>query len=609
MGEDKNWGTVPFLRVLRPEPGEAVEGAVLATYSADLVVVAAALLSLAGLDDDRGSGSKVDFANAFERLKGKFRVLCQRGRLLAPPRSTLVLNLMDRFVREVPADEREMAWHPKIALVRYRAEDGAITWRIWAGSRNLTKSMAWELGVVAVSTESAGQTVPGIGKMGEVLAARAGLESLDPQRVRRELEGLQWRLPRGMRIDDFRLWNAGERREFPAAPAGIKKLIVMAPYLDGSVVAKLGAWGKDGTERILISTLPELKKLSMQAHQPLAGFSNGLRYLNVPDEEEADADTDAPGVSDEEPEARGIHAKLINAEHSRGRDLWLGSANLTQRGWLGPNAEIILSVATDPEYCAGIESFLAGQTCEVYQGQLESLEFDDPEQERLDEIRTALTASWNLRQERDDGADWLSGDFDPHDLDPALDVSVGRLNEDLHDWPHGVTRVRMSPAAAGNATELVIISLRLGEKDCRWVQVATISGFQTNDRDRAVMARFLDVRTFLSWIRSMLDDSTAGDGGGDWHTPPGPKKPPGKKGDLELWAPSLEQALKAWLRDPEQLKRVDVILTRYLGTMKKPEDEPRSDEEKEALDAISKVWPIIRRELLGARRSNGDEQA
>ena len=47
MAEDKNWRTVPFLRVLRPEPGETVEGAVLATYSTDLVVVAAALFQFA----------------------------------------------------------------------------------------------------------------------------------------------------------------------------------------------------------------------------------------------------------------------------------------------------------------------------------------------------------------------------------------------------------------------------------------------------------------------------------------------------------------------------------------------------------------------------------
>ena len=71
MTESRHWRSFPFLQALRPEPGEVVDAAVLATYSADLVVVAASLLALAGLDDDRGSGSKVDFANAFERLNGR----------------------------------------------------------------------------------------------------------------------------------------------------------------------------------------------------------------------------------------------------------------------------------------------------------------------------------------------------------------------------------------------------------------------------------------------------------------------------------------------------------------------------------------------------------
>ena len=44
----KHWRSFPFLQALRPEPGEVVDSAVLTTYSADLVVVAASLLALAG---------------------------------------------------------------------------------------------------------------------------------------------------------------------------------------------------------------------------------------------------------------------------------------------------------------------------------------------------------------------------------------------------------------------------------------------------------------------------------------------------------------------------------------------------------------------------------
>lgn len=55
---DKKWHSIPYLDALRPEPGWHVEHALLASYSADLVALVAVLLALAGLDDDRGSGSK-----------------------------------------------------------------------------------------------------------------------------------------------------------------------------------------------------------------------------------------------------------------------------------------------------------------------------------------------------------------------------------------------------------------------------------------------------------------------------------------------------------------------------------------------------------------------
>jgi hypothetical protein len=61
----KHWSGLPYLDTLRPELGWIVDRAILATYSADLVAVVAALLALAGLDDDRGSGSKITTHEVF----------------------------------------------------------------------------------------------------------------------------------------------------------------------------------------------------------------------------------------------------------------------------------------------------------------------------------------------------------------------------------------------------------------------------------------------------------------------------------------------------------------------------------------------------------------
>lgn len=608
MTDDQHWGSLPFLRVLRPEPGESVEGAIVATYSADLVVIAAALLALAELDDDRGSGSKVDFANAFDRLHGRFSVLCQRGRTISPVRNVLVLKLMDRFLKEVESDERQSAWHPKIALVWLRDQAGALRWRLWLGSRNLTKSTAWELGLTLTSVEKGGQSIPGIARLGELVGERAGLADWDGARLRRALEPVRWAVPRGIGVKDINLFDIGENRTLPAEPAGLKRLVVVSPYLDGGVIGSLGRWGDGDCERILVSTLPELKKLSLQKSAPLANFMSGLRYLDAPFEEEADIDvassTDTSAGTDEEPESRGLHAKLIYAEHRGGRTLWVGSANATGRAWSGPNAEVIACLSADADAVKGLNAFLNAETSIVDAELLAAVDAEDCEQERLDEIRCELAATWNLTQERRSGELWLCGDYDPHRLADDLQVRVSALGGPWVEWSTECTAVPLHCAGLAQETELVVVFVRIGEKETQWVQLARIAGFQPAERDRKLLAQYLDARTFLAWIRSLLDQSICGEGGGDWdgdHRTPHPERRDGSDPDAAAWAPSLEQALKAWLRDPDQLRQVDDLLTRYLDSIHQAHGSETPGPESRALAEIRRVWPVVRRELIPDR--------
>lgn len=114
--DDRHWQRHSYLDVLRPDAGWRVDYAVLATYSADLIALVAALLALAGIEEDEDSATKVDFANAYEVMRGRLRILVQRGRLASPQRHAPVLSILDRFVREVGSDEARGSWHPKIAL-------------------------------------------------------------------------------------------------------------------------------------------------------------------------------------------------------------------------------------------------------------------------------------------------------------------------------------------------------------------------------------------------------------------------------------------------------------------------------------------------------------
>src|SRR5262245_30622708 len=94
------WPSQAFLDSLRPESGWSVKCAILASYSADLPSIGAALLALAALDNERGSGTKADLAEAIERLRGKVRIVIQRGRLARPKRVPVIAGILDQFLRE-----------------------------------------------------------------------------------------------------------------------------------------------------------------------------------------------------------------------------------------------------------------------------------------------------------------------------------------------------------------------------------------------------------------------------------------------------------------------------------------------------------------------------
>ena len=117
MSETSQWRSQPYLDALHPAPGCAVTGAILTSYSADLASIVAALLALVGRDNEDGSGGKADLVEAVELLRGKVRILIQRGRLARPKRIPPIAGILDQFIHEIDFDEREHSWHPKVSLV------------------------------------------------------------------------------------------------------------------------------------------------------------------------------------------------------------------------------------------------------------------------------------------------------------------------------------------------------------------------------------------------------------------------------------------------------------------------------------------------------------
>ena len=153
MSDRQAWPGQPYLDELRPGRLETVRLALFATYSVDLSAVAATLLALIGRNNEKGSGTAVDFAQAIDTLRDRVRIIIQRGRIARPVALPRIAGILDQFIAEQDHDERDRSWHPKIALVAYDCPRGEIRWKLWIGSRNLTRSQDLDVGVLLDGTD------------------------------------------------------------------------------------------------------------------------------------------------------------------------------------------------------------------------------------------------------------------------------------------------------------------------------------------------------------------------------------------------------------------------------------------------------------------------
>ena len=599
----RRWSNVSYLDAIRPDPGWRTEYAFLASYSADLVALVAALLALAGLDDDRGSGSKVDLANAVDALADRVRLIAQAGRLVVPAKTPKILGILDRYVREVNLHESVASWHPKAALTKQISDDASASqWRLWIGSRNLTQDLSWDIGLTLIGRPvSSGSDIPGIAELGQTLALHAQLPGISPGKIRSELRQVRWEAPPGCSVKSLRLLDGDTSRTLPSEPSKVQKLIVVSPFLDGTIVGTLGKWGNSQTSRTLVSTRPELAKLSGQANKPLTGFQE-LLFLDspVPDEQTASDITDRENAHSqgEEPEPRGLHAKLIYVEGSTGKRIWTGSANSTKRGWNGPNAEVIAELEVTPEVGAGLVDFIQLATTVRHDELGEGKELDETE-ERLEQARKHVAGSWTVTQRCDEIGPVLLSTADPNPPDHDVALSVGLLGSTQFLWPRGGISVQLPRVAAGEITELICCRLAIADSSVSWLQRAPIDPPPGEERDRQALARYLDPRTFLLWIRSLLTGDACGDGGGNWDDDADStqrRKVP--KGGPTWWAPTIEEVLRAWSRDRSSLVRIDKKVRQYLKLYEEQKDIELTPEERIVVADFHGTWHILRRSLI-----------
>jgi len=569
-----SWPALSFLEGLRPGPDESVELALLASYSADLGSIGATLLALAGKDTDAGRGSPSDFADAVEQLRGKVRIIIQRGRLAKMRRTPRIAAVLDQFVREVDFDEATHSWHPKAALVRTRSSDGEIGWRLWIGSRNLTECVNRDIGLLLVSGANGGAPIPGADELARALADRAALKGHRSASLAATIAKVAWRPPAGTRVVRIH-WSAGTGdRPVPLPPPETDEIVVVSPFVDKNFLLRQTPKGTKQARRVLLTTMREIERIGPS----LAAFDE-LLALDVPDypigdpepgpQSAASAADVIPADHEEDEVGGGLHAKLLFMRSGRKRTLWLGSANATMRAWTGRNAEVTAELLVAEPVEKGLKALLGSARLV----EAPSVEYSPDavalEEEALERARAQVAARWAAELNIGDEGIRLTHRSDlrpggPHPDESDIVLEVGALHGELLVWPAKQSVVDLGHVAPAERSEFVRLRVSRGDKGISWLQRAPAEPPFGEDRDRAAFVRFLGARGFLLWVAGLLaDDDRQGEG--DWtNDEPHERAGLGENPALDSSLPTLEEMLAAWARDPDKFREIERRISQYL---------------------------------------------
>ena len=391
----------------------------------------------------------------------------------------------------------------------------------------------------------------------EAYVTQAKLPRLKAGSVRSELSKLTWDCPVGCEVKSISLLGPGRDSGFPEPPADTERMFVVSPFLDAATVRAAGKWGGPQTRRALVSTDLEFQRLLRENASVFDGFGNLCRQP-LPDllwEGPVQYRGEEPRPRRRSRRERGDYATRLTCQaccftaKGKRRQLWIGSANATARGWQGRNIEIVAELGVNQEVADGIEAFV--DTCELYTPVVTESNEDEGEQ-ALEKARKALSGKWPLRQLIRDGEIQLVAPSSPPISDAQISVEVAVMGGAWKMWPPYADRVLLARVKEWERTDFVQVRVKLGDMVCAWVQVAPCDPPPDDERDTGLISQYLNPHSFMLWMRSMLTDATSDNSGGDWDADDDPPKGKSARRSRALDAsemPTVEEILRIWARD------------------------------------------------------------
>ena len=612
---------------LRPPPGFHLDAAVGTSFTLDLEAMLTAPISFAlyeatHADPDSPEVEPVGLLEAIRHHAERITLFCQAGQIAVPQRRRPVFAWLEDGVVEVTAPRPGHLFHPKVWVIRFRADDTSVL-RVLCATRNLTFDTSWDTLLRLESEPYTAVDEPPLPAQRELADLVRDLPDLAHQPVpapRREaidsladeVERVPLAPPEPFTSVAFHTFGLTGQGTLPFPPTSNAAMVV-SPFLGESLLTGLL---DDHTLDALVSREESMDRIPPEvlAHVERCYALNDAIEIEPPkiaDTDDGRLTASADSVEEHADPGRqlsGLHAKLFVFDTDDGTRLFTGSANATGAAFDG-NVEVLAELHGPDD--VGVQALLADTPGESgfldllidYHLRDTPVESDDADELewRLNRLRVDIAAVRFTAQ--------ITGGPDEYQLQLSTDVPAPTLDADeleLTVWPvtldEGSSTRALAPDRPVEATFTVTLdglsaffavraSARRGtaRATTTFLIKAQLVGVPDDRHSRLLASMLRDRDRLLRYLLMLLHDETGG--------PEGEATGQGK-GWLGSWLgagwdelPLLEVLLRALDRHPDRLDHIDRLL-HDLG-------EERTDLLPDDFDA---VWEPIWRHRQEVRR-------
>ncbi|MCQ2977309.1 MAG: hypothetical protein MJ232_04770 [archaeon] len=402
MGKKKNTANMlnpnnnrlDYGNILSPPNNYELDFAIGTTYSLDLDSLVGASISL-GLSEDTDSeliNNPVYLLDALKKTGDKIALFCEGGQIHPPSKPTPLYILLEKMVFQVVTSKnnksRYPSFHPKIWLIRFQnKETKNPLYRIIVLSRNLTFDRSWDISFTMdgekvldecdhlITTDKNEQLIDLLKYLRRF--TKDSKKSNKISKIIGELNYIHFDL-NDKKFHDFDFIVNGINDEYtiknyPLFTDTFDEILIMSPFLTGSVINDFNQRAKAQRECILITKSMSLGKLSpedcdnfevytlkdeiIDGETLISEDENEFKYeepiyeknKNEFKYEEPIYEKDENSLISEDIAKQDIHAKLFMVRKGSRCDLYLGSLNASHNSIYG-NVEFMIRLHSKGRY-------------------------------------------------------------------------------------------------------------------------------------------------------------------------------------------------------------------------------------------------------------------